>query len=102
MPVTNDLILRDECCIHYNIEVSFLDRLHEYGLIEMVSLEEKQFIHTGQLSELEKFIRLHRDLELNVEGIGVVSNLLDRMKRMQQEMAELRNRLYLYRDVDEL
>lgn len=102
MPVFDDLILRDECCIRYNIEVSFLDRLHEYGLIEMVSLEEKQFVHTGQLNELEKFIRLHYDLDVNVAGLDVISNLLAKMKTMQQQIAELKSRLYLHRDVDEL
>ncbi|MGN6437811.1 MAG: chaperone modulator CbpM [Agriterribacter sp.] len=102
MPVSEDLILRDECCRRYNIEISFLETLNEYGLIEVVSVEEKQFVHTGQLSELEKFIRLHQDLEINVAGLDVISNLLSRMKQMQQEISALKNRLHLYPDMEEL
>lgn len=102
MPVSEDLILRDECCRRYDIEISFLDTLSEYGLIEVVSVEEKQFVHTGQLSELEKLIRLHQDLEVNVAGLDVISNLLNKMKQMQHEIAALKNRLQLYRGMEEL
>lgn len=102
MTAPEDLIQSEECCIHYNIEVSFLETLHEYGLIEIVSVQEKQFVHVGQLNELEKFIRLHYDLDVNIAGLDVISNLLTKMKRMRQEIVELQSRLSLYQDIEQL
>ena len=93
MPDPEDLITSEACCSYYNIELTFLQSLNEYGLIEILSVEEKQYLHNTQLSELEKFIRLHYELGINVEGIDAIAHLLLKMKTMQEEMAELRNLL---------
>ncbi|MCO5237260.1 MAG: chaperone modulator CbpM [Chitinophagaceae bacterium] len=95
MPDSEDLITSEECCSYYNIELSFLQSLNEYGLIEMRSVEEKQYLPNTQLSELEKFIRLHYELGINMEGIDAIAHLLLKMKAMQEEVAELRNLLQI-------
>lgn len=96
MPVNNDLIAKEEYCIHNNIEVTFIDNLYEYGLIEIRSVEQKHFIHCDQLRELERFARLHYDLDINMEGLDVIAHLLEKVKTMQQEIQALKNQLHIY------
>jgi len=39
---------------------------------------------------------LHTDLQINMEGVAVIAQLLDRMDEMQAKMDRLQNRLNLY------
>lgn len=91
-----NLIPANEFCIHHNIEISFINSLQEYGLIEMTTMEGTGFIEEDQLNEIEKMIRLHYDLNINLEGIDAIKNLLQQIQLMQQEMTGLKNRLRLY------
>ena len=93
---TEYLIALDEFCAKHNIEISFISSLHQTGLIEITTIEEAGFIDAGQLQQIEKFIRLYYDLDINIEGIETITNLLQRIISMQNEITELRNRLRLY------
>lgn len=93
---TENLVAVNEFCINHNIEVSFVSALEQTGLIEIAFVEETAFIDTDQLRQLEKFIRLHYDLDINIEGIETITHLLRRIDDMQDEITSLRNRLRLY------
>lgn len=97
---TEDLIPATECCLHYQIEDAFLSALKEYGLIEVITVASTDFIHHEQLSQLEKLVRLHYDLNINFEGIDVITHLLKQLEAMQSEINFLRNRLRLYEPVE--
>lgn len=90
------LISTHTICSHYNIEISFVDALNEMGLIQIEVVEHSQFIHQDQISNLEKIIRLHYELNLNLEGIDIVLNLLEKEKKLKNEIDILKNRLRLY------
>jgi hypothetical protein len=94
------LIPAQEFCIHHNIEISFIDSLQEYGLLELHTMEGAGYIDEEQLEELEKMVRLHYDLNINLEGIDVIRHLLQQMHSLQHDMASLRNRLRLYETGD--
>ena len=87
------LIPAEEFCMHYRVEHTFLQALGEAGLIEMVITEEKTFLYEEQLVELEKFCRLHYELEINMEGIEAIAHLLNRVSDMEQELLRLRQRV---------
>jgi hypothetical protein len=91
-----DLIAITTLCSHHEIEFSFIDALHKTGLIKIVFIEQNQFIHQDQISDLEKVFRLHNELNVNLEGIDVVFNLLKKEKVLQNELNALKNRLKLY------
>lgn len=91
-----NLIPADEFCAIHNIEISFIYSLQETGLIEITTIEETGYIHTSQLQELEKIVRLYYELDINLEGIDTINHLLQRINDMQDEITALRNRLRLY------
>jgi len=72
------LISTQILCSQYNIEISFVDTLNKMGLIQIEIIEQNQYIHQDQISDLEKIIRLHNELNVNLEGIDVVFNLLEK------------------------
>ena len=83
----------EQCCMYYQIETTFVQQLDEYGLIELNRSGKKQFIRYEQLPDLEKFIRMHYELEINMEGMEAIGHLLNRMQSLQQEIQKLQNEL---------
>ncbi len=95
---TQDLILIEKLCIHYKIEFSFFDALDNIGLIKIETVEQNKFINQDKIGDIEKMIRLHRELNVNLEGIDIVFNLLQKEKALQEKINTLKNRLRLYED----
>lgn len=85
-------------CRHYNIELSFIDSLRDFGLIELTAQEQTYFIRKEQIGEIEKMIHLHYDLDINLEGIDAIAHMLRRMEDLQKEVLVLKNRLYQDRE----
>jgi ABC-type Fe3+-citrate transport system substrate-binding protein len=90
------LISTHTICSQYEIEFSFVDALHKMGLIQVEIVEQNQFIHEDQIRSLEKMIRLHHELNLNLEAIDVVFNLLQKERELRNELNAMKNRLRLY------
>ena len=93
---TEYLIAVDEFCASHNIEISFISSLHQSGLIEITTIKNSGFIEADQLRQLEKYVRLYYDLDINLEGIETIDYLLHHINSMQDEIRSLRNRLRLY------
>jgi hypothetical protein len=93
---TENLIPIEQLCTHYSIELSFIQSLTELGLIQITTIEESQFLLKDQIKDLEKMIRLHYDLDINIEGIEAISHLLLRVNDLQHELSALKNRLMFY------
>lgn len=94
--VVQDLILVEKLCSHYKIELSFFDALNNSKLIKIETFEQHKFIHKDEIGNLEKMIRLHKELNVNIEGIDVVFNLLKKEMKLRKELNALKNRLRLY------
>lgn len=92
----NNLIAITTICTCYEIEFSFIDALHHSGLIQIVITDQDQYIHHDQIGDLQKMIRLHHELNVNIEGIDVVFNLLEKEKVLKEEINVLKNRLKRY------
>lgn len=90
---TEDLIPAKDFCLHHNIEYSFISSLQNSGLISVTSIKRSSFIRSDDLSKLEKFVRLHYDLDINLEGIETINHLLDKIEQMQSEIVRLQNTL---------
>jgi len=94
--VTQNLILIDKLCLHYKIEVSFFDALDDIGLIKIETFEQNKFIHQDKISDLEKMIRLYHELNVNMEGIDIVFNIIEKELKLREEINSLKNRLKFY------
>lgn len=79
----------EQCCLHYEIESGFIQQLDQYGLIEITRSGDEAFIDYEQLSDLEKYMHLHYDLHINMEGMDAIRHLLLRIQEMQQELLKL-------------
>lgn len=93
---TENFIPVNILCTHYKVELSFFNNLHEIGLIEIQNVEQALYVHKDSIYEIEKIIRMHQELDVNIEGIDVVFNLLQKIDALQNELHSVRNRLLLY------
>lgn len=91
-----EVILVKEFCSSHQVEISFIQSLEENGLIETITIDQSLCIYSNELPKLERIVRLHRELNINPEGIDVINEMLKRMEEMQQQMNEMKNRLEFY------
>ncbi|WOD42954.1 chaperone modulator CbpM [Hwangdonia lutea] len=96
---TQDLIPIQIICKRYSIPVSFINTLQEFQLIEIIDEKDEFYIHTAQIKEVEKMMRLHYDLDINLEGVDVIFNLLKQVESLKNEINTLHNKLRLYEDL---
>lgn len=93
---TTHLISIQQFCTHYNVPKTFINALHEYDLVEITITDNENYIKTNQLNDIEKMIRLHYDLDINLEGIDAIYNLLKQVEALQNQVVTLRNKLNIY------
>ncbi len=92
----NELITIEEYVRESHTDIHFINQLGEYGLIEITLQEQRQYLPSNQLPLLEKYTRLHYDLDINMEGIEAISHLLQRIEDMQSELSNLKRTLRIY------
>ena len=96
MMETQPFIAAEAYCEHYEIEHSFIVALEQSGLLSTAVVEDKMYLQPEQLPDLEKYTRLHYDLNINLEGIETIAYLLDHIQHLQREVLQLRNKLSVY------
>jgi hypothetical protein len=87
------LVLVETLCIHYELEASFFESLEEIGLIILVRENEENYIPEEKVTDLEKVLRQHKELDVNLEGIDVILNLLGKVESLQTELTLAKQRL---------
>ncbi len=97
--MTKQLISIHKICESYQIPESFFEELQAYELLPVYTENNKLLIDENTLPQVEKIMRLHFDLNINMEGIDVIINLLNQIEQMQDEINELKKRLRLYEDI---
>lgn len=90
------LIRMESFCMVYEVAPAFLHMLEESGLVEIVHEQDEEFITTTALERVDKLVRLHRDLDINAEGLEAIAHLLQKVSDLQDEICRLRNRLRIY------
>ncbi len=90
---TENLISIIQFCDHHNIEHTFIHNLNEHDLIELIMVNGDLYIHSDSVVKIEKMIRLHFELSINLEGIDVIVRLLDKVEALNEELEYTKNRL---------
>jgi hypothetical protein len=93
---SEDLIPAGDFCTYHHVELSFVQHLHESGLIGMTFMEGSAYLSAGELPTLEKFARWFYEMDINTQGIEALSHVLDKMHQVLEENRVLRNRLRRY------
>jgi hypothetical protein len=86
------LISATDICLYHEVEYTFITSLGDAGLVQLEVNEVGTYISGDDLRKLEKMIRMHHDLDINIAGIEAITHLLERVEQMQEEMRALRNR----------
>jgi len=93
-----EMFVLDKFCSNHEVDISFVQSLEEYGLIETIIVNETLCIQGTELPKLEQIIRLQKELNINPEGVDAIMNLLKRIENIQNEITVLRNRLNFYEE----
>ena len=93
----NEYITIEKFCTCYKVEEQFITDLHDHGLVKLTVVEEVNCIAHDDLPHIERYARLYHDMGINVAGIDAISNLLEKIKQMQDEIQSLKNQLSLYK-----
>ncbi|UAY55031.1 chaperone modulator CbpM [Arachidicoccus terrestris] len=80
-------------CTHYQTDIHFFELLQEYGLVTLIQVEQTPSIEVERIKEVEKWIHLHYDLNINMEGLDAIAHLLQKMERLQSELSQVKSRL---------
>lgn len=88
-----DYIHIKDFCRGHNLEEEFIVQLQDYELIALKIIDEQQFIDIEELPKVEKLVRLHQDLHINIDGLEAIHYLLERTQRMSEELQTLKKRL---------
>ncbi len=95
---TDNLISLEQLCSNHKIEISFIYSLNECGLIQVIAIDQEEYVDQQIVSEIEKMIRMHYELNINIEGIDTIFNLLKKIEQQQEEINYLTTRLKLYEE----
>jgi chaperone modulatory protein CbpM len=93
---TETLISAHDFFTYHQLDVSFVVALEEQGMLQTITIGPVQYLHPDQLGPLERLIRLHRELAVHVDDLDIVTHLLERLERAQEQVSELQNRLAFY------
>lgn len=80
-------------CQYHGIESSLIFTFQDLGMVEIVEEESEYYLEEEKLSQLERMIRIYKDLGLSPEGVDVVVGLLDRIQDLQEENRRLKGKL---------
>jgi chaperone modulatory protein CbpM len=93
---TTHLIKAADFCTYHQLEQTFITELHDAGLVEITIVNQTPCIPETELHKLERMIRLHAELDINVAGIEAITHLLQRIDHIQEEIRLLKNNLKAY------
>ena len=84
----------DSLAMQAGVHPALVERLVEVGLLEPIeSNATVRLFDTSALPRLRMICRLRQSLKINLTGIAVIADLLDRLWAVQRENESLRSRL---------
>ena len=85
----NERISREELVKIYNIEITFFDSLEESGLLKTETDNGVNYLLYEELPVFERFANWHYDLEVNLPGLEIISELLKKVEKLREENRRL-------------
>lgn len=94
----SERISREELVKIYNIEITFFDELVSSGLLNIQTENEIRYLMYEDLPNFERFANWHYDLEINLPGLEVIHEMLQKMNDLRQRNRELMTKLSAIND----
>lgn len=85
----SERISREELVKIYDIEITFFDSLEESGLLKTEKIDEVRYLLYDELPAFERFANWHYDLEVNLPGMEIIHDLLEKMEVLREENRKL-------------
>lgn len=86
----SETISYTEVCHKYNIPKELLTEMMEYGLFSNQSAQIEQLkLNPKELKRIESAFRLHRDLGINLPGVVLAIELLEKIEHLDGELTIL-------------
>jgi DNA-binding transcriptional MerR regulator len=82
----------DDLALHAGMHPALVERLAEFGLVTPIRQEGALLFDPSVVSRLRTIARLRQSLGINLAGISVILDLVDRICALQRENENLRNR----------
>lgn len=73
-------------CEYHKIEPQFLIDLHQNDLVILKERNHEYFIDEEDLTKVEKYTEFYYNLGINLEGIEVISHLLEQIESLQKKL----------------
>lgn len=86
-------------CVSHNIEIELIESLHEIGFIQILQIQNQNYIHLESLPILEKAIRLNQELAIEINELEIVLGLIDKIENLQKENKVLKAKLERYGNI---
>jgi MerR family transcriptional regulator, heat shock protein HspR len=83
----------EDLALHATMHPAMVERLVEFGLVTPIRQEGANVFDPSAVSRLRTIGRLRRTLGINLAGISVILDLVDKIRALQREIENLRNRL---------
>ncbi len=74
---------------YHQIEPQFIFDLYENNLVMLTKTDHEYFIEEDHLTHVEKYVRFHHDLGINLEGIEVIHRLLNEITILQNRLKQI-------------
>jgi DNA-binding transcriptional MerR regulator len=82
----------DDLAVHAGMHPAFVERLVEFGLVRPISQNRTELFDPSSVSRVQTIARLRESLGVNLAGISVILDLVDKLCVLQRENQNLRNR----------
>ncbi len=71
---------------YHQIEPQFVLDLYQNGLVVLYERNQEFFIEEDDLTNVERYIKFHYELGVNLEGLEVISHLLKQIEVLQKQI----------------
>ena len=75
----------EEFSRHHGIEVTLIREFADFGLMQLTIEDNREFVSDADVKRLERMLRLAHDLGGNKEGIEIILNMRQELKKLRRE-----------------
>jgi len=78
-------------CEFHKVEIELVYSFVDHGFIDIIKDKEQTFIPSSSIENLERCVRLSRELGVNLAGMEVINNMRLKMLELYKELHDLKS-----------